>query len=350
MSGGVDSSVTALLLLDAGHDVSAITILGTGPPGTDEHCIAKSRAAREVCVHLEIPHREYDLTDEFAREVLDRFTCAYAEGLTPNPCVICNPSIKWGRLLDHALVEGFDAIATGHYAIIDRPGDRHRLRRGIDETRDQSYMLYRLGQDQLAHTLLPLGEYRKTQVRQIAREARLPAAETPESQDLCFVPGGDYVEFLRGRITIEPGPIINLHGEVLGEHEGLPCYTVGQRRGLGIAADEPLYVIATDPEQNAVIVGRRESVQSDVCPMHDLNWVSLEPPPAGAEIEGELEVRYRTRPVPASVMVGRRTAVANLAEPAVCAPGQSAVLYDEDILLGGGIIGRQQEADRHAEV
>ncbi|MFO7948267.1 MAG: tRNA 2-thiouridine(34) synthase MnmA [Armatimonadota bacterium] len=343
LSGGVDSSVAAYLLQKAGHTVTGVTILGTGPPEAPETCRHKAAAAAEVCSHLGIPHHTHDLTDEFAAEVLEDFVCGYAEGLTPNPCVLCNPRIKWGYLLQHALDGGFDAIATGHYAVIDRGGDRLRLLRGVDESRDQSYMLYRLSQYQLGHTRLPLGEYTKSRVRQIAREADIPAAETPESQDLCFVPGGDYVEFLRGRATFEPGPIIDLQGNTLGEHEGLPCYTVGQRRGLGIAAEQPLYVIKKDPGTNALIVGPRSEVQIDVCALRDLNWVSIEPPQPGEEISGQIEVRFRTTPVEASVVIGRESAVVNLSQPTVCAPGQSAVLYDGDILLGGGIIARRDE-------
>ena len=290
------------------------------------------------CPRQRIPHQTVDASAEFSARVIDHFVSEYATGRTPNPCVVCNPTIKWGHLLDHAAARGYEYLATGHYARIGQSSGRYQLLRGKDPDKDQSYMLYRLSQEQLARTLLPLGEYTKDEVRKLAAAHDLPVADKPESQDLCFIASENHTDFLRERIDFSPGPILDLAGNSLGEHQGLAAYTVGQRKGLGIAAPQPLYVIRKDVESNALIVGAREAAFVKTCRLCRLNWVSVPPPDYGSEVAGQLEVRYRSSPVNAILKVVAKNAVARLASPQVCAPGQSGVLYDGEVLLGGGVI------------
>ncbi len=338
ISGGVDSATAALLLKQQGHDVRGVTIRTVSSVDGEAVWDEIRQRAERVCSVLGIAHGTVDLSAQFQAEVIDHFVSEYAVGRTPNPCVFCNPAIKWGSLLDHATAQGCDYLATGHYARLGEQGGRYRLRRGIDAAKDQSYMLYRLTQAQLARTLLPLGDYTKDEVRRMAAEAGLPTAETPESQDLCFIAAETHVEFLRRRMSFVPGPILDAAGRNVGEHDGLPAYTVGQRKGLGVAATEPLYVIRKDVEANALIVGPQELARVSTCRLSRLNWVAVPPPGYASEIAGQLEVRYRTQPVKAVLKVVGKNAVARLERPQVCAPGQSAVLYDGDVLLGGGII------------
>ena len=343
ISGGVDSAVAALLLQRAGHEVTGLLlrVLPDGP--CDSQWEATREAARAVCEALGIPLEVLDVSGDFEREVIDVFARGYAGGLTPNPCVICNPAIKWGLALEHAIAGGAEWLATGHYARIERetgngaePGPR--LLRGVDRAKDQSYMLCRLTRQQLARTVLPLGEYTKEQVRRMAGEAGLPVAMRDESQDICFIPDGDHGGFLQSRVVSAPGPIVDLAGNVLGEHRGLIYYTVGQRKGLGIGAEERLFVIRKDLQHNALIVGPHANALTDECLLGELNWVSVPAPPEGETIHGQVEVRYRTRPIGAELTVLAEGARVRLREPAVCAPGQAAVLYDGDLLLCGGVI------------
>jgi len=338
MSGGVDSAVAALLLKQQGHELCGVTIATSAAsaqePLRDETVIR----AEQACAGLDIPHLRIDFSAQFEADVVADFLACHAAGLTPNPCVICNPALKWGTLLRYVIGEGYKYLATGHYARVRQNDDRYRLLRGVDPDKDQSYMLCRLSQEQLAHTVLPLGEYTKIQVRKLAAEAYLPQAKTPESQDLCFVAAEDYGEFLAERLDLLPGPILNRAGEILGRHGGLALYTVGQRKGLGIAHSEPLFVIRKDAESNTLIVGPREAALKSSCGLGDVNWVSVAAPADGASISGQLEVRYRTRPVPAVLTVTGDQATVRLARPQVCAPGQAGVLYDGDVLVCGGMI------------
>lgn len=338
LSGGVDSAVAALLLQQQGHEVLGVTVktaVDTHLEHVWEETLGRTSA---ICSALDIPHQAAGFTAEFASHVIGYFVSEYACGRTPNPCVICNPIIKWGFLLQHALAEGCDYLATGHYARIRSGRNRYQLLRGLDAQKDQSYMLYRLSQSQLAHTLLPLGDLSKPQVRQIAAENGLPVAHAEESQDLCFVAADRLTQFLGERINLTPGPIVDTEGHTLGEHRGLAHYTVGQRRGLGIAAEEPLFVLQKDPEHNTLVVGPHEALRCRHCRLERLNWVSIPPPTNGQRISGQLEVRYRTEPVPATLQIYDDGAQIELSAPQVCAPGQSGVLYDGEMLLGGGII------------
>jgi tRNA-uridine 2-sulfurtransferase len=338
LSGGVDSAVAALLLRRQGHDILGVTVKTTVSSELEALWEQTLSRAVAVCSSLGIPHQTAGFTAEFSSHVVGYFVNEYACGRTPNPCVICNPIIKWGFLLQHALAEGCEYVATGHYARTRYHQGRHQLLRGVDAEKDQSYMLYRLSQRQLAHTLFPLGDLDKQQVRQTAAESGLPVADTEESQDLCFVAADRLADFVGERLNLTPGPIVDTEGQTLGEHRGLAHYTVGQRRGLGIAAPEPLFVLRKDPEHNTLVVGPHEALQCRCCYLSRLIWVSIPAPANGERISGQLEVRYRTRPVSATLEVHGERAVMELDSPQVCAPGQSGVLYDGNVLLGGGII------------
>lgn len=346
MSGGVDSSVAAALLVQQGYEVVGGTLkllpdddragsAARGEPQAAAH-------AQQVCEALDISHHTFDLTAEFEEQVIERFCAEYAAGRTPNPCLRCNQLIKWDELLHRALGDGCEYLATGHYAIVEQRDGRYALRRGRDRDKEQSYALYGLSQQQLAHTLLPLGEYTKGQVRALAGELALPTAEVPESQDICFIPGGDYRKFLKDRVSFEPGPIRDTGGQVLGTHQGLPGYTVGQRHGLGVGGGPPLYVIAKDAADNALIVGPREELVRRECILEEVNWASVAPPAIGEAVQAQVELRYRAQPVAGTVTVtGPDTARLSLAaHNQAVSPGQAAVFYQGDLLLGGGIIRR----------
>lgn len=345
MSGGVDSSVAAALLQEQGYDVVGVTMKLLDLPDEvagDRGCCSLEavRRAQAVCRRLRIPHYTLNLAACFAREVLAPFVAEYARGRTPNPCLRCNMAVKWGELLRRARSVGFEYLATGHYARLEYVSGRWRLRRGVDSAKDQSYALYGLTQEMLAHTLLPLGRLTKAQVRARAAELGLPTADVEESQDICFIPGGDYREFLRDRIPFRPGPIVDEQGRVLGEHEGLPAYTVGQRKGLSVGVGEPLFVLAKDVDRNRLIVGPREALARREVLVEEVNWVSCEEPAPGEAIPAEVEVRYRGEPIAAQVTAdppGR--ARLHLAEhDQAVTPGQAAVWYQGEMLLGGGII------------
>ncbi|MHC4932079.1 MAG: tRNA 2-thiouridine(34) synthase MnmA [Planctomycetota bacterium] len=347
MSGGVDSAVAALLLKRAGHEVVGIH-LRTGvkgdpaAPGSRPRCCGADEAAdaARVCALLEIPFYVQN-TERAFRGLIDDFADAYARGATPNPCVACNHDIKFGALLERARALGAQGVATGHYARRIRRGGRWAIARAVDESKDQSYVLYGLRQEELAFAHFPLGDLRKAEVRALAGEAGLPVAEKAESQEICFVPSGDYRDLVR---TLRPeaftaGTIIDEGGAVLGEHPGVGGFTVGQRKGLGLAAEEPLYVLRIDPVKRQVVVGPRSSLGARGAELEEMRWMGMAEPRAPREVEAVL--RYRAMPVPATVEVagtggGARLRFANAAWPV--SPGQAAVLYDEDVVLGGGRI------------
>lgn len=346
MSGGVDSSVAALLLKEQGFDVQGVTFqfvrAQERDPGTASGCssVATMERARQVCTRLQIPHHLIDHTDDFERRVIGPFCHEYEAGRTPNPCVQCNAFVKWPSLLETASSLDCSYLATGHYARIRREGDRARILRGTDPGKDQSYALYSLPQTALERTLFPLGSMTKESVRTIAGKASLPTSGTQESQDICFIPEGDYRTFLARRVWMLPGPIQDTEGHVLGTHQGLPSYTIGQRKGLGIPAGRPLYVIEKNRDENLLVVGPREALCKRAFLVTAVNWVYVPSPVAGTKLETELEVRYRTRPIQAELQVQNADTV-HVALPAhdqAIAPGQSAVWYRGDVLLGGGII------------
>jgi len=338
LSGGVDSAVAALLLLEQGYAVFGITMVA------GEHCSGAVAAARQVAAHLGIELHEHDLQERFIQQVVRNFCEAYARGETPNPCVRCNRYIKFGALAARARELGADFFATGHYAgIALAPQDkRFLLQRGADRPKDQSYFLYRLGQDQLSLVLFPLADRTKEHVRHIAAQHGLPVAERTASQDVCFIPDNDYARFLLQRRpeAAAPGPIKDTSGRVIGHHRGLIYYTVGQRRGIGIAAAEPLYVVAMDLQDSALVVGPQQECLRQELRATELNWMAIDE--LRAPLRVRAKIRYRHEPAEAVVLPQEKDRVRVIfdrAQPAVT-PGQSVVFYDQDdyFVLGGGII------------
>lgn len=337
ISGGVDSAVAAALLAEQGHQVvAAHLLLRTDATPTRE---AASRA-RDIARHLGIPFHLIDARDAFSAQVVDYFVTEYAAGRTPNPCVVCNRTIKFGLLLNVAIELGADRIATGHYARVQAAGDGYQLLRGVDGVKDQSYFLHALDQAQLTRSMFPLGPLTKEKVRAIARERGLPVCGVTESQDICFLSGTDYRGFLTARTPhlLRPGPIRDSSGAVMGEHRGLPAYTIGQRKGLGISAAEPLYVVKIDVPGNALIVGPADALQRNECTLARVHYVSGSTP-AGT-FEAEAQIRYRARP--STVMVaplpGGAARVRFQTAQRAITPGQFLVLYDGKTVLGGGTI------------
>lgn len=355
MSGGVDSSVCALLLQQAGYDVRGATmvlrgggVLGAAGEGEGSTCGSTRDVedARAVCRRLDIPHDAFDLRDRFDAAVVRPFCDAYLEGRTPNPCIDCNRFLKFEALQKRRREMGLDYVATGHYARRrwDELTGRWQLLRASDPAKDQSYVLYHLTQDTLAHMLFPLGELTKDEVRELARAHGFVTAEKPESQDICFVPDGDYAGFIEGHCgagaAFEPGEIVNREGRVLGEHAGLIRYTIGQRKGIGVAAREPLYVLGKDASANRLVVGFKDELLSSGVVACDVNLIS------GGVLEGprkvQVKAHYRQRPVLATAeQTGPDELTVTFEEPQrAAAPGQAAVLYEGDVVLGGGTIAR----------
>jgi tRNA-specific 2-thiouridylase len=338
MSGGVDSSVAAALLKQDGHDVFGVTMQLL--PRIESRCcgLEAINDARRAAYCLGIRHYVLDLRDIFEERVIAPFCREYARGRTPNPCVVCNREIKFGALLEKAAGMGAGAIATGHYARIEGG----LLKKSADARKDQSYFLCRLTRDQLAKAVFPIGRLTKPEVRRIAAELGLPNAARPESQEICFIPDGDYAAFVGDylRQTGLPGPILDEAGRTLGEHRGIASYTIGQRHGLGIAAAEPLYVTAIRPERNAVVVGAREMTFTTGLVADDLNWLSAPPP---GPFECKARVRYRHPEAAAAVtpLDDHKVYVKFAAPQMAVTPGQTIAFYDGDTVLGGGTILRQ---------
>jgi tRNA-specific 2-thiouridylase len=335
MSGGVDSSVAAALLCEEGFDVAGMTMRlqpecdAPGNPVED---------ARRAARRLGIPHHVADLAQPFRQHVLDYFLSEYRRGRTPNPCVRCNQRIKFGALFEQARALGADLLATGHYVRVQERGDRMALCRAVFRGKDQSYVLAGLSQEQLRGALFPLGGQTKDRTRETARSLGLHVAEKSESQDICFVEGGDYRQFLaKHGEPMPPGPIATTSGEILGTHTGLAHYTVGQRKGLGIAAPEPYYVVRLDPERNAVVVGRREETFARRLTARDVVWGAI--PPQTEPFECAIQIRYRHRPAPCVVEPHADGFEAVFEEPQrAVTPGQWAVLYRDDCVLAAGAI------------
>lgn len=354
MSGGVDSSVAALLLQRQGYEVVGVTfkLLANVADETepDRPCcsLESVEQARAVCRTLGLPHYTMSFVEQFEREVIARFVDEYVQGRTPNPCVLCNRHLKFDGFWRKALAIGADYIATGHHARVDCvDGPLYRLLPGGDPAKDQSYALAHLNQTTLPRVLFPVGEYTKPQVRQLAAAAGLPTATVAESQDLCFVREGSYRDFLATRTALScPGPIVTRTGRVLGEHRGLERYTVGQRKNLQISVGQRLYVIEKRRADNALVVGEPGEVCRDRVVVEDVNWCDL---PAGQwpretlSLQARAMLRYRQQPLPCGVETAdetTRTVTVRLREPAVAAPGQLLVLYAETdgrVLMGGTI-------------
>jgi tRNA-uridine 2-sulfurtransferase len=354
MSGGVDSSVAAALLKEQGHEVIGVTLdmwprqsLVDSALRQNVCCSLEAvEDARRVADRLGMPHYTLNLRDDFERTVVQNFVREYVRGRTPNPCVRCNRFVKFEALLYKARAWGATHLATGHYARVGQAGGgRFVLRKAVDLSKDQSYALSSLTQEQLAHSLFPLGEMTKAETRQIASDLGLVTAQRPESQELCFVPD-DYAGFLRGMAptVAQSGPIRNLRGEVLGTHPGIAFFTVGQRRGLGIASPQPLYVVEIIPEQNTVVVGEREDLYSSGLIAEDVNWVSIDPP--DGDIRGMARMRYHGAESP--TVATRRVDGAleiDFDEPQrAVSPGQTVVLYEGDAVLAGAVITRNKRS------
>lgn len=338
ISGGVDSSVAAWLLKEEGYEVAGATMrLGTGEEGGKDRRCGRDAVedARIVCQMLGIPHYVLDYGPLLKSCVIDKFVREYQRGRTPNPCIDCNRHLKFGRLLYQARAMGFDYLATGHYAKIERKGDWWVLKRGKDSGKDQTYFLYPIPAAALEHILFPLAERTKDEVREIARQARLPIAEKPESQDLCFVTQDSYGEFLREQgCPVQPGPIVDRSGRVLGKHGGTVFYTIGQRHGLRISSPHPLYVVAIDAPGNSVIVGEKQDVYASGLIAGELNWLTPEIPR-----EAEAKIRYRKRTSPCRIVPeGERVRITFTEAQDAITAGQAVVLYSEDEVLGGGVI------------
>jgi tRNA-specific 2-thiouridylase len=352
MSGGVDSSVAAALLREEGYEVIGATMqlwFGTrkrdGSNGSGGGGLSAVSDARRVASKLGIPHHVMDFRDIFAQKVIADFYQEYRLGRTPNPCIRCNRYIKFGAMLEKARGLGADFLATGHHARVefDETTGKYLLKKGADLPKDQSYFLCQLNQEQLSQALFPIGSLTKDRVREIAEELNLPTADKPESQEICFIPDDDYAEFLKGYIpeSARPGPILDELGNVLGNHQGIMSYTIGQRKGLGIAAEAPLYVTAIEPDRNAVVVGTREAAYGSKLVASNLNWIATARPPHPVRVRAR--VRYRHPEAEAVITpLDEDSVYVEFKEPQLAiTPGQAVVFYDGDTIIGGGIISRQ---------
>ena len=341
MSGGVDSSAAAALLVQQGYlcDGAMLKLA----PNEDSRCCSADDAedARQAATRLGMRFYVFNETDRFQRCVMDAFVAEYAAGRTPNPCIDCNRELKFGALLDRALTLGYDYIATGHYARVDfdPASGKYRLLRGAERQKDQSYVLYQLTQHQLSHLLLPVGDYDKPAIRDKARRAGLDNADKGDSQDICFVPDGDYVGFLqRQGLALTPGDFVDEEGRVLGRHRGLPCYTIGQGKGLGIAVGRHVYVLDKDEAANTVTLGDNEKLFHRTLTASRVNWISGEPP--AAPLRCAAKTRYSQVESPCTAYPlpdGGMRVVFDEPQRAITA-GQAVVLYDGDVVLGGGTI------------
>ena len=345
MSGGVDSSVAVYLMKESGYDcIGCMMRLYDN----DEYSAAESKTccslddaedARSVAIKLGIPFYVFNFTGEFRRTVIDSFINSYMQGKTPNPCIECNRHLKFAKLFERAKELGCDYIVTGHYARIVKSGDKFYLKKGVDNSKDQSYVLYSLTQEQLAHIKLPIGEMSKSDVREKARLIGLINSEKPDSQDICFVPDGDYAKMIErySGIISEEGDFVDTDGKVIGRHKGIIHYTVGQRKGLGTAFGEPKYVCRIDPENNTVTLGDNSDLFTRVVKIKDINWISGDAPPN--EFRCTAKIRYNHREQPALVTPSGSTATLLFDEPQrAVTPGQAAVMYDGDFVIGGGVI------------
>lgn len=340
MSGGVDSSAAALLAVRAGDRVTGVTLRlhDYGGCGSEQD----AADAQAVCASLGAEHRIWDARTLFLKEVVDPFAQSYLAGHTPNPCIRCNARLKFGFLLDKALEEGAEWVITGHYARVqyDEARDRWLLKKGLSEQKDQSYVLYTLTQHQLAHLRLPLGEMDKDSVRALAREAGFANCGKPDSQDICFVPDGAYARFIWEHTghTPEPGDFIDIDGCILGQHAGIECYTIGQRKGVGLSGAHPYYVVAKNADRNTVMLGEDEDLWREDLTAGELNWIAFDA--LTAPLRCAARTRYHQAETPCTVTPGEegQAEVRFDAPVRAITPGQAVVFYDGDVVLGGGTI------------
>lgn len=349
MSGGVDSSVAAAILLRQGYEVIGVTLqiwqdMDEEAKKSEGGCCSLSAVddARRVANNLGIPYYVLNFKDIFNKTVIEYFKEEYFKGRTPNPCIACNRHVKWQAMLDKAVAMGIDYIATGHYAKVvkDSASGRYILKKSVTDRKDQTYALYNLTQEQLSRTLMPVGDYSKEQIREIAKEIGLSVATKPDSQEICFISDNDYGRFLSENSTnkIIPGKFVDTNGKVLGTHKGIVHYTVGQRKGLGIAFGKPMFVVALDAENNRVILGEDSEVFADTLTASDLNFISMEGPYDGMRVSAK--IRYSAKEAPATIwLMGEKQirVVFDTPQRAIT-PGQSVVFYDGDVVVGGGTI------------
>ncbi len=344
MSGGVDSSVAAFLMKEKGYECVGCTMKlyaneDIDVDATNTCCsLDDVEDAKAVARRLDMPHYTFNFQERFRETVIDDFIYCYENGMTPNPCIQCNKHLKFSELYHRATVLECEKVVTGHYARIRETENGYQLLKGLDDNKDQSYVLYSMTQEELAHTALPLGEYSKDEVRKIAEENGFINANKPDSQDICFVPDGDYATAIK-RFTgkeYAPGDFVDMEGNVLGKHKGIINYTIGQRKGLGISAEHPLYVVKLDMENNRVILGSNDDLFSREVNVVNINWIN----PVEDTITCKAKIRYRMKEQPCTIeKTSESSAKIIFDEPQRAAtPGQSAVFYDGDVVLGGGII------------
>ncbi|MGD9047370.1 MAG: tRNA 2-thiouridine(34) synthase MnmA [Anaerolineae bacterium] len=340
MSGGVDSSVAAALLVEQGYEVVGVMMRLWAEE--ENRCCAPQAVddARRVAAQLDIPFYLVNYEAQFKAHVVDYFVAEYSQGRTPNPCLACNRHIRFGRLLQQARALDADYLATGHYARVDLANGNYRLRKGADPLKDQSYVLYMLSQDKLRRVQFPIGGYTKAQVREMARERDLPIADKDESMEICFVTDDDYRRFLRQQApkAIQPGPIFDLGGYEIGQHQGLPFYTVGQRRGLGIAAPKALYVIRLDVPRNALIVGTARELGQRSLVAGDVSYISGHPPSSPVRVQARIRYKARLADAVWTPLARGQAQVEFDTSLRDITPGQAVVAYQGDEVLGGGII------------
>jgi tRNA-specific 2-thiouridylase len=346
MSGGVDSSVAAALLAEQGHDVIGVSMQlydqREGQTGFGTCCtIDDLHDARRVAASLGIPHYIVNFEGRLDEQVVSNFIREYGAGRTPIPCSHCNSDLKFSALLERAIGFGADGLATGHYARVDQaPDGTYRLRRGIDPAKDQTYFLFSLTQAQLARAFFPVGHLDKTDVREHARRLHLRVASKPDSQEICFIPDGDYAAFIE-RTAPElrrPGALVNRDGEVLGTHAGVHRYTIGQRKGLGLSTSEPVYVLAIDPESARVVVGPRDALGRTTLTASTVNWVSGNPEEAWRTVTAQIRHRHVAAPARVRAVDSDRAEVEFDEPQSAITPGQAVVFYDADVVVGGGWI------------
>lgn len=340
MSGGVDSSAAVLLLKEQGYEVNGVTMRLFGAdivPSVNDN---DSNDAAAVCAMLDIPFKVVDFSDDFKNGVIHDFCDSYLKGETPNPCVVCNKRIKFGSLLKYVLSKNADYMATGHYARTEQQNERTLLKKGFNNEKDQSYVLWSLKQEQLSRTLFPIGSLSKSQVREVAAASGMIKADKADSQDICFIKNGDYREFLRRYLNREfpIGNFIDRYGKLFGKHEGAVGYTVGQRRGLGISYSEPLYVISKDMEKNTVTLGMQEELFAKKLTAREVNFIPFDN--LEAPLKCKAKIRYKASEADVTVfpLDQERVVVEFSAPQRAISPGQSVVFYDGEYVLGGGII------------